>query len=344
MAIPIQNIYHLLTYAWDKLEEAELVNVRAQDTHSLLDLLARVLVSGTQHLLKRGLDRAYIAHTATITGIRGKMNLTPTLQRHLLVTGHTDCTFDEFSANVLHNRILRATLRLLLRTEHLDGEVRVEIVRLLRRLGTVTDMELTRSHFGQVQLHRNNWFYQFPLRVCALIYDNLLPTEDTGHYRFRDFTRDDQQMARLFEAFVRNFYRHALTDCRVGSRYIAWQATGPASALALLPGMQTDITVDFPDRSRLIIDTKYYSEALTGRFGGQKFIASNLYQLFAYLKNDAAATPERVRIDGMLLYPAVNYSFQEQVRIDQHRLTVCTIDLGQDWRGVESALLNLLCQ
>jgi len=56
--IPIQNIYYLLCYAWDKLEEKEIVDVEPLDSTSLADLFARVLINGTNHLLKRGFDRA----------------------------------------------------------------------------------------------------------------------------------------------------------------------------------------------------------------------------------------------------------------------------------------------
>ena len=39
--IPIQNIYYLLCYAWDKLTEKEVVGVEAIDTTTLADLFAR---------------------------------------------------------------------------------------------------------------------------------------------------------------------------------------------------------------------------------------------------------------------------------------------------------------
>ena len=58
--IPIENIYFLLCYAWDKLAERDVVAVDAIDSTSLADLFARVLINGTNHLLKRGFDRGYV--------------------------------------------------------------------------------------------------------------------------------------------------------------------------------------------------------------------------------------------------------------------------------------------
>jgi len=51
--IPIQNIYYLLCYAWDKLAERDVVAVEAIDTTTLADLFARVeqhqLISHEEH-------------------------------------------------------------------------------------------------------------------------------------------------------------------------------------------------------------------------------------------------------------------------------------------------------
>ncbi len=44
MQIPIQNIYYLLCYAWDSLEEKGRVSVDIDDTTQLLDLFAKVLI------------------------------------------------------------------------------------------------------------------------------------------------------------------------------------------------------------------------------------------------------------------------------------------------------------
>ena len=58
MEIPIANIFYLLCYAWDVLEEKDtLADVNALQSTDLLDLFARVLVNGTRRLLRRGLDR-----------------------------------------------------------------------------------------------------------------------------------------------------------------------------------------------------------------------------------------------------------------------------------------------
>ncbi len=110
--IPIANIYYLLCYAWDELEEKDtLADVDALGSTDLLNLFARVLVNGTRRLLRRGLDRGYLPHEDEIPGVRGKLLVTQTLRRNLLRHGRAACAWDELEYDTLPNRILKTTLQ-----------------------------------------------------------------------------------------------------------------------------------------------------------------------------------------------------------------------------------------
>ena len=78
--IPIQNLYFILCYAWDRLEERDLVDVSSEDASSLLNLFSRVLIGGTRYLLHRGLDRGYLAMEDDLAGIRGKIDFSATMK------------------------------------------------------------------------------------------------------------------------------------------------------------------------------------------------------------------------------------------------------------------------
>src|SRR5688572_14056077 len=102
-SIPIQNIYFLLCYAWDKLDEGETVDVTSLDTNRLADLFARVLTSGTYHLIRRGFDRDYLAFSEETPRIRGRINFPECIKRNLINRGRPLCEFDELSYDVIHN-------------------------------------------------------------------------------------------------------------------------------------------------------------------------------------------------------------------------------------------------
>ena len=85
--IPVQNIYYLLIYAWNNLDEGELTDISNLESNELVDLFASVLNSGTKHLLRRGLDQDYILHDEAIAGVRGRINIGITVRQMLLQHG-----------------------------------------------------------------------------------------------------------------------------------------------------------------------------------------------------------------------------------------------------------------
>jgi 5-methylcytosine-specific restriction enzyme subunit McrC len=101
--IPIQNIYYLLCYAWNKLEEGEIVDVSSLESPQLADLFAKVLLGGSRHLIRRGIDRGYIPCGEERATIRGKIAFAPSVRRNLFQQGIAFCEFDELDHNVLHN-------------------------------------------------------------------------------------------------------------------------------------------------------------------------------------------------------------------------------------------------
>jgi 5-methylcytosine-specific restriction enzyme subunit McrC len=193
MRIPIENIYYLLCYAWNKLEEKEKVAVSIDDRTELLDLFANILIKGTRILLKRGIDKSYIESTSELSGIKGKLEVGQTLKTNLLSRQRTICSFDEFSSNILTNQILVSTIYRLRKVRGLDNQLKTELITLLHMLEGIERIELTPSVFKKVKLNRNNRFYGFILDVCQIVHENILPSEHKGAFAFSDFTRDDSK-------------------------------------------------------------------------------------------------------------------------------------------------------
>lgn len=341
--ITVKNLYYLLLYAWDFFEPDRMAAIDAEPETDLVNLLANVLNRGIDHLLRRGADRGYFLRVEDIPGIRGKLNLSATTKANVLVRARTVCHFDELSFNVLHNRILKTTVRRLLQTSTLDDRIREPLRNTYRRLGDVEELQLTGRHFEMVQLHRNIRFYRFLLHVCRLLYDWLVPDEATATFLFRDFTRDEKRMHRLFEEFLRRFYAHEQTSFAVSRPQWVWAATAgedPAAA-ELLPTLNPDLCLIGCGRT-IVLDAKYYRDTLQQHPSGHQSLHSgNLYQMFAYLKN-VPATPGTDAIEGMLVYALADRRLDYSYMLHGHRVRITTIDLMQHWTGIRRDLLALL--
>lgn len=341
-AIPIENIYYLFCYAWNRFEQAQAVGVGAEPSPDLPNLLARVLLNGTRVILRRGLDRGYQDCDEEIATIRGRIDLGATLQLRARSNRRVHCHFDELSHDLLHNQIIKASLKRLARAAPIDAGLAQELQSASARMGDVTDIWLEPAAFARVQLHRNNAYYDFLLKVAELAFNCLLPRPDGRGFRFEDVTRDEKKMARVFEEFVRNFYRTEQREFSVLPLTIAWDARPVSlSGVGRLPSMRADVYLRSSSR-KIIIDTKYYTKALQSYHQVESFHSGNLYQLFSYLKNAAGQDPGFGSCEGVLLYPWAGRALRERYVVQGHEITLATLDLSQPWHQVASQLQHLL--
>ncbi len=344
MLIPIENIYYLLCYAWNTLDEKERVNVSIDDKTELLDLFAKVLINSTEMLLKRGIDKNYIDHTEELAGVKGKVEISQTLKSNLLSKQRAICTYDDFSANITSNRILVSTIYRLTRTKGLDKELKYRLVSLQRMLSGIELVEISNSLFKQIRLNRNNRFYGFVMNVCQIIYENTLPAEVQGQFKFSDFARDERKMNKLFEQFIRNFYRLEQNKFKsVGRETIKWQFdnTDPDS-LQYIPEMETDITLENDD-VKIIIDAKYYSETMAINYDKERIKSANLYQLFSYLLNqEDINNPKTKSATGILLYPTIEKDYNLNFKYLDHTIQIRTLNLNSNWRSISNRLKEIV--
>src|SRR5258707_168745 len=109
--IPIENIYYLLCYAWDQLDEASFVDISSLPTTSLPNLFAALLCGALDHLVRRGMEQIYEVRQDELKGLRGRPLLVQSARRMLLIHGRALSEFDELTVNSIPNRIIRTTLK-----------------------------------------------------------------------------------------------------------------------------------------------------------------------------------------------------------------------------------------
>lgn len=331
-----------MSYAWDKLDEAELTSAGIDNFEEVVNLLGKVLANGCSYLFKRGLYRNYQSFENEIPGIRGRLLIDQSLKELSFQNKKAFCSYDELSHNILHNQILKSTIGILLQIDEIEKSLHGELKVVYSRFSDVDRIHLQLHHFNKAQIHRNNAFYGFLIQICRLIYESSALDETGDNYQFRDFTRDHYKLARLFEAFVFSFYQKEQKKFKVKSPNFSWPFKSDIEEHnKLIPGMQTDIVLEDEERI-IIIDTKFYSNTLAIRsdFDSISFKSPNLYQIFAYMQH--IPNPGKKDIEGVLLYPDVGDSIKAAYHWKDQIITFKTIDLDQEWTGIKNELLMLV--
>ena len=343
--IPVGNLYYFFCYAWDSLEEADVVDARdIGDFDRVEDLFGTVLAQGVVRVARRGLDRSYVAREEELVGVRGRIELDETIKRTSLVRHRLVCSFEDLSTDVVHNQILASTLDVLSRHRSLDAEVQRKVRLARSRLAGVSPVPLSRQLFARVQLDRNRHAYRFLLNVCRLLFDACLIDERSGETRFIGIDLDRIVMWRIFEQFVGRFYEREQRAYRVRAQtHLKWwglRAVGPSSE-GRVPQMMPDLLLEGGDR-RIILDTKYYKTGGLRDEQDAKLDAGNLYQLFAYVLNRQRSHPDGPPHEGILLYPTVGRETRVEFVTHDHRFQARSVDLKRPWQEIHRAMVEIV--
>lgn len=340
--IPIKNIYYMLCYAWDILDQKDTLDLGTERLDNIYNLLSRVYINGVTNLLKRGLSRYYIEETDEMPMIKGKIYISSSIRRQSLRFGKAVCSYDEFSSDIVLNRIIKKTINILLMTSGLDYGLKLQLNKLKPSFQMISDIELTNKVFASLRYDRSNHHYVLLMNISELIYKGLLTKEEGNKLQFSDFIRE-KQMAKLYEKFVLNFYKkHLDNSYRVHSPKIKWQINNNMTEedSSLLPVMLTDIVVENTNKkTQLIIDTKYYSQTLISSNWSElkKVRTAHLYQIYAYIHESKYDG----QVLGMLLYPTVDKEINTVFPMSK-TISIRTLNLDDEWTNIEARLLSLI--
>lgn len=333
--IPIRNIYYMLSYAFQVLNEQGYKNIATEQFHNTADLCAAILIRGISSQLKRGLGREYILETETLSTLKGKINVSESIKTMTMFRNQMVCTYDEFSVNSKMNQIIKATVKLLIRT-NISKQRKKELKKQMIFFGEVDEIDVHTIDWN-IKYNRTNQTYRMLISICYLVVKGLLQTNNDGTSRIMDFL-DEQRMCRLYEKFILEYYRKEHPELIANASQIAWQLDNDMSEM--LPAMQTDVMLRRGERV-LIIDAKYYSHALQTRFDSQTIHSGNLYQIFTYVKNkEAELADEPHVVSGMLLYAQTdekllpNHTYQ----MSGNKISVKTLDLSRDFGKIAEQL------
>ena len=333
--IRIQNIYYMLAYAFQILQEKGYRSLGTEEFQNTADLLSAILVKGVSTQIKRGLGRAYVEETDTLSCLRGKIDISESVKHQTMTRQKLVCTYDVFSVNSYMNRILKTTMEILMRSD-IPRARKKELKNLLMYFREVQSLDPYTINW-KLRYDRNNQTYRMLISVCYLVLKGLLQKTADGKHKMMDFL-DEQRMCRLYEKFILEFYRKEHPEFHAASSEVKWALDDGYDFM--LPSMKTDITLSLPGKM-LIIDAKYYSATTQTQFGVHKLHSGNLYQIFTYVKNAAQKCDH---VSGLLLYAKTDEEIypQDDYQMSGNQIGAAVLDLSKDFQEIRQTLDSII--
>lgn len=333
--IPIQNIYYMLSYAFQTLQAENYKDLAAENFHNTAELCAAILDKGIGIQLKHGLRRDYVSKSESLSTLQGKLNISESIKTQTMLKKQMICTYDEFSTNIQFNQIIKSTVLLLLKA-NITNSRKKSLRKLLLFFSDVNEIDLHFVNWNQ-QYNRSNQNYQMLIGMCYLVYKGLLTTQNNGTTKLMDFF-DGQRMRRLYEKFLLEYYRKEHPELTANASQIAWQLDDTENQM--LPRMQTDIMLS-KNNNILIIDAKYYSHMTQQQYGIHTLHSNNLYQIFTYVKNkEFELRNYEHTVSGMLLYAQTDEDIipNNTYHMSGNQISVLALDLNQDFSKISRTL------
>ena len=330
--IRIQNIYYMLSYAFQVLNEQGYKQIATEEFENVAELCSAILIKGVTSQIKRGLGKEYVEQTDSLASLRGKINISASVKGQTLLNKRMICSYDEFSVNSYMNRILRTTMETLIKS-NISKNRKKQIRKLLIYFAEVEPLERERINW-KLQYNKNNQTYQMLISVCYLILKGLLQTTTDGNTKLMDFL-DEQRMCRLYEKFILEYYRKEHKEIKASASQIPWDLDDGYSEM--LPIMQSDIILKSVDKT-LVIDAKYYAHTTQSQYSTNTLHSGNLYQILTYVKN--LDTNKSGNVAGMLLYAKTDEIVlpNNDYKMGGNQISVKTLNLDCEFAEIKIQL------
>lgn len=349
--VPVRNLWFLMLYASDAARfTGRLDALVEEDLDDLPELVATLLAREVELRMRRNLTRHYRHREAVLTRVRGRIDVLRTSTGRLLDRGEVACRFDDLTLDTPRNRFVRAAIERIARLVT-DRDLAQRCRRLGGDLGRagVSGVVPSRADLATDQIGRNDDEDRFMLALARLAFILALPTEEAGRTPLAAPDREEWWIRRLFEKAVSGFYAAELspTGWRVRSGYqLQWPITAASDGIdAIMPSMRTDVILDAPDGRRIVIDTKFTAIVTAGWYREESLKSAYLYQIYAYLRSqeqpDDTTSPWNTAA-GILVHPAIDKDFDEQVTIQGHPLRFVTVDLAASPQVIRRRLREIV--
>ena len=271
-------------------------------------MLALALASAARRAFSRGLLHGYVVEEEALQTVRGRIRFDEQIRRRFGIAVPVEVRYDEFTEDILANRLVKAAVYRLGRMRLQSPAARKELGRIAGMLDNVSPVEIAPKAVPEVRFDRLNGHYREVVALSRLVLRHSAYESGRGEVRASGFLMD---MNVVFQEFVTQALREAL---RVSDRVFREKTIDSLDKEDRVE-LRPDLTW-WDGRSCLFVgDAKYKN--LTGK----RVPNSDLYQLLAYVT--ALDLP-----GGLLIYAQGEAApGTYRVRHSGKRLEVAALDL-----------------
>ena len=275
---------------------------------ALPDALALAFGAAARRAFSRGLLHGYRTEEDALPAVRGRIRFDDQIRRRFGIPLPVEVRYDEFTADILPNRLVKVAAHRLGRLGLRSREARGGVARVAESLSDVSLMAYPRGAVPEVKFDRLNEHYRSVATLARLVLRHGAFEAARGKVRASGFLMD---MNQIFQEFVTVAFRETLG---LSERVFGEHSVGWLDQEGRVP-LRPDLTWRHGSRFRFVGDIKY-------KRIDTSVPNADLYQLLAY--TTALDLP-----GGLLIYAhAEGEPGTYTVRHSRKQLEVAALDLS----------------
>ena len=323
--LDISRVLFLASYAIGAFELRER-HFPFSEAETLVEALVPAFVSAAKRAFGRGLLHGYRTQEEPLHTVRGRIVVSEQIRRRFDFPFPVEVRYDEFTDDILANRLVKAAAALLGDMHIQDAHLRDGLRWTNTSLGRVSPVHFLPRDLPSVPFDRLNKHYREVVELSRLILRYRAFELDRGDVRANGLLMD---MNEVFQAFVTRALRETL---RVSNQTLRSDEAFP-----------TGLTLDVRERVRLKPDLSWWDGSLCTFVGDAKYKRihderapnTDLYQVLAYAT--ALDLP-----GGLLVYAQGEADpFVHQIRHSGKRLEVATVNLSGSIDDIRASIDGL---
>ena len=277
--------------------------------YAMPDVLALALASAARRAFSRGLLHGYVVEEEALQTVRGRIMFDDQIRRRFGIAVPVEVRYDEFTEDILANRLVKAAVYRLGRMRLQSLAARKELGRIAGMLDNVSPVEIAPKAVPEVRFDRLNGHYREVVALSRVVLRHSAYESGRGEVRASGFLMD---MNDVFQEFVTQALREAL---RVSDRVFLEKTVDSLDAKNRIE-LRPDLTWWDGPSCLFVGDAKYKN------ITSERVPNTDLYQLLAYVT--ALDLP-----GGLLIYAQGEANEGTySVRHTKKRLEVAALDLS----------------
>ena len=308
----IGRVLFLASYAMGafKIRNRERFDFRDEET--LVEVLVPAFASAARRAFARGLLHGYRTEDETLHTVRGRIRVGEQLRRRFGIPVPLEVRYDDFTDDVLMNRLVKAAAARLSLMHIRSPRSRADLGWIDARLGNIALVEFSPNVVPDVSFNRLNEHYREVVALARLILRHSAIETERGVTRAVGFLMD---MNRVFQDFVTLALREAL-----GLSDRTFRSDSGIRGVTLDEGGSVELKPDLSWWDGQ--DCMFVGDAKYKRVRDDRVPNADLYQLLAYAT--ALDLP-----GGLLVYAQGEADdVAHRVRHAGKRLEVSALDLS----------------